>query len=247
MSLRPEDCAGVSGIDPTVVQAIINQSLTSVSQTLIKAVDERLEEFKSTLAPSEDSARPSKRLKIEASTLKKPGNQYKFQHGVKVLEKFESALESLGHNQVDKAKEALKEGIALVQQRIKLIRIADKSEFGWETVNQYEADELASDSEDDKRIYRSEKRAEKKLKDKKRKKPQSRPASQASVFQPIPAITSSRPTERANLGPCYACGKFGHLQFKCPQKAGFANFSIPKPHGQQWRIHRNTDGWAWFR
>ena len=148
MSLRPEDCAGVSGIDPTVVQAIINQSLTSVSQTLIKAVDERLEEFKSTLAPSEDSARPSKRLKVEASTLKKPGNQQQFQHGVKVLEKFESALESLGHNQVDKAKEALREGIALVQHRIKLIRIADKSEFGWETVNQYEADELASDSED---------------------------------------------------------------------------------------------------
>ena len=109
MSLRPEDCAGVSGIDPTVVQAIINQSLTSVSLTLIKAVDERLEEFKSTLAPSETPlARPSEPLKIEASTLKKPGNQQQFQLGVKVLEKFESALESLGHNQVDKAKEALK-------------------------------------------------------------------------------------------------------------------------------------------
>ena len=150
MSLRPEDCAGVSGIDPTVVQAIINQSLTSVSQTLIKAVDERLEEFKSTLAPSEDSARPSKRLKVEASTLKKPGNQQQFQHGVKVLERFESALESLGLQSSWQSEEALREGIALVQHRIKLIRIADKSEFGWETVNQYEADELASDSEDDK-------------------------------------------------------------------------------------------------
>ena len=49
----------------------------------------------------------------------------------------------------------------LVLHRIKLIRIADKSELGWETVNQYEVDELASDSEDDKRIYRSERRAEK--------------------------------------------------------------------------------------
>ena len=121
-----------------------------MSQTLIKAVDEQLEEFKRTLAPTEDSARPSKHLKIEASTLKKSRNQQQFQHGIKVLEKFESALESLAHNQVDKAREALREGIALVQHRI--ICIAEKSEFGWETVNQYDANELASGSEDHNRI-----------------------------------------------------------------------------------------------
>ena len=47
---------------------------------------------------------------------------------------------------MEKAKEALKKGTSLVWRRIKLIRIADKLEFGWETVNQYEADELASNS-----------------------------------------------------------------------------------------------------
>jgi hypothetical protein len=34
----------------------------------------------------------------------------------------------------------------------KLIRIADKSEGGWTTVDEYLSDEVASDSEDQKRI-----------------------------------------------------------------------------------------------
>ena len=59
----------------------------------------------------------------------------------------------------------------LVLHRIKLIRTADKLEFGWETVNQYEVDKLASDSEDDKCIYLSERRAVKKQNDKRKKLP----------------------------------------------------------------------------
>ena len=76
---------------------------------------------------------------------------------------------TLAQNKIDKAKDALKEGMDLVLHGIKLVRIADKSEFGWEMVNQYEVDELTSDSEDEKHIYCSERRAEKKQKDRKRK------------------------------------------------------------------------------
>ena len=49
-----------------------------------------------------------------------------------------------------------------MQKRIKAIKIADKSDHGWATVSEYLSDELASDTEDEKRLYRSEKRAEKK-------------------------------------------------------------------------------------
>ena len=42
-------------------------------------------------------------------------------------------------------------------------RIADKSEFGWRTVNEYVADELVDNSEDEKRLYRSEQRAQRKV------------------------------------------------------------------------------------
>lgn len=70
-------------------------------------------------------------MKIEAKQIKKPGNQEQFDHGVKVLEKFESAIEALDQNRLDKAKDASQEGMDLVLHRIKLVRIADKSEFAW--------------------------------------------------------------------------------------------------------------------
>ena len=45
-------------------------------------------------------------------------------------------LDALDVGRVEKAKEALKEDTSLVQRHIKLIRLADKSEFGWEMVNE---------------------------------------------------------------------------------------------------------------
>lgn len=132
---------------------------------------------------------------------------------------------------MEKAKEALKKGTSLVWRRIKLIRIADKSEFGWEPVNQYEADELASNSEDDKRIYRSRRRADKKHKEKKKKKsPPVRSSfsstSTLSAAYPILSLVSNRGLLRSPLGPRFACGKFGHLQTKCPQRAVFQPTSL---------------------
>ena len=38
--------------------------------------------------------------------------------------------------------------------------MADRSESGWTTVKEYEEDDLASDSDDERRLFRSEKRAE---------------------------------------------------------------------------------------
>ena len=52
---------------------------------------------------------------------------------------------------MDRAKEALKEGEKLLTARQKLIRIADRSEYGWSTVAEYEEDELADGSDDGKK------------------------------------------------------------------------------------------------
>ncbi len=59
-----------------------------------------------------------------------------------------------------KAKEAL-------AHRQKLIHLADRSELVWAVVEEYEADELADDSDDEKKIYRAEMRAERKAKNRK--------------------------------------------------------------------------------
>ena len=47
--------------------------------------------------------------------------------------------------------ESLKEGEKLITARQKLIRIADRSEYGWNTVAEYEEDELANGSDDKKK------------------------------------------------------------------------------------------------
>ena len=90
-------------------------------------MDDRLEEFKKRFASDPAIDHPSKRLKLEAKQIKRPGNQQQFDHSIQVLEKFESALDALSQSKVEKARNAIKEGIELVVHRIKLVRIADKS------------------------------------------------------------------------------------------------------------------------
>ena len=49
-----------------------------------------------------------------------------------------------------------------MQERQKFIRIADRSQFGWDVVQEYQLDELAADSDNKKRISKAEKAAEQK-------------------------------------------------------------------------------------
>ena len=48
---------------------------------------------------------------------------------------------------------------------MKVIKMADKSQYSWATVQEYLSDELVSDSDDERRIIRSENRAAKKIKE----------------------------------------------------------------------------------
>ena len=70
-----------------------------------------------------------------------------------MLDKFdEAATSALRSKSYEKVKAALEEGTGIVSKRIKAIKLADKSEFGWQTANEYLSDELASDSDNEKRI-----------------------------------------------------------------------------------------------
>ena len=60
-----------------------------------------------------------------------------------------------GFRQQD-VKQDISEGIKLISNRQKLIRMADASELGWRFVDEYVTNPLASDEEDEKRMNRAE-------------------------------------------------------------------------------------------
>jgi hypothetical protein len=62
------------------------------------------------------------------------------------------------------ASEYISEGLSLLSNRQKLIRIAYFSELGWSVVKKYQSYSLASDSEDEKKLAHAESRANRKWK-----------------------------------------------------------------------------------
>lgn len=91
----------------------------------------------------EDTKKPSFKMK---------SHEKQFEFNLQLKEKFETAAAAANATPpaLEKVKQALKEGEALINERQKLIKIADRSEHGWATVEEYITDELADDSDDEK-------------------------------------------------------------------------------------------------
>ena len=104
---------------------------------------------------------------------------------------------------VEKAKKSVAEGKSIIQQRQKKLKLADSSELGWKVVSEYQSNPLASDSEDERKIYKAEVRAERKA----RKDQQKRLRLKRSSFRGIGVskIDENRCKQRlASLPWCWA-------------------------------------------
>ena len=136
-----------------------------------------------------------------------------------------------------KAKQAIKEGMRQISERRKLIKITDRSEYGWGVEAEYQADELASCSEDEKNLEKAERAAERKVM---RKRKSTRPGSKGVVpkfYQPanepytmgvwsrsaggqpgqqiLARYQIPPPKPPATVGLCLYCGELGHLKWFC--------------------------------
>ena len=155
-----------------LVQKAVADSMASVTRKISSLIDTRFDNFKKQFTEENSSSVEAavKRAKRARFVFQSKGNEQQFEHAESVLDKLESAKDALNANALSKAKPAIEEGIALVTKRMKVIKIADKSQYSWATVQEFLSDELASDSEDEKRLFRSERRAEKKVKKAKKKR-----------------------------------------------------------------------------
>ena len=158
---------------------------------------------------------------------------------VGIIDNLKQVQLALGNGKEQYTGELLTECLDSLHRRNKLIRIADTSEGGWETVRQYESNPVVSDSDDETKIKRAEYRAIKKRKtdnqERGKKKFKSfHPASQgrSDTQRSFDAPTSfayqqQQMTQRgfrvepflqgprAAIGPCFSCGG-PHFRRDCP-------------------------------
>ena len=127
----------------------------SLEQDELPMVNEVFSMFKTFLGSKLDEKTKQLELKSkldkQMTQMKFKGNQKQFELNAQiesVLDRIRSANDSK-NNQAD---DLVDEGKKLIRKRQKLIRIADKSADGWKVVNEYVSDELASGSEDEKRL-----------------------------------------------------------------------------------------------
>lgn len=81
-----------------------------------------------------------------------------------VQETLSSINWAIDNRKLDYARELILEASVKIKDKNKHIRIADLSSGGWETVNQYVSNPIASDSDDESKIYKAKNRAIKKRK-----------------------------------------------------------------------------------
>ena len=150
----------------TSMAAKLEEVLQAVRDVESK-VDDKLSAMKQEMESSDD--RLVKRMRLDTKpTFRKRGHEKQHQFNEQVRDKMDAAATALEQTPpaVEKARTLLKEGEKLIDTRQKCILIADRSEHGWATVAEYEEDELADNSDDEKRLFRAEVRAGRKIKQK---------------------------------------------------------------------------------
>lgn len=171
-----------------------------------------------------------KKMKTESQyKWRSEGNKIQFTGNTENLEDLTQALWALDHRKDDYARDLISACIDRLKHRNKLIKIADSSDGGWDTARQYDANPIASDSEDESKIIRADNRAMRKRKQKSKAKSKPSATVSAPRYVESPPFRGGQPSWDTNYpltqgiyagkpsrGPCYNCGSYKHWRARCP-------------------------------
>ncbi|CAH3148552.1 unnamed protein product, partial [Porites evermanni] len=120
-------------------------------------------DFKRALVQKELSTNSQiKKLKTEAKasgSFQFKGNKLQFEFNSSLLDSINIAFDHLHEEDLSGVNKELENVKASLNKQNKVVRFRDKSSAGWAAVEEYESDELADDSEDEKKLRSAERRA----------------------------------------------------------------------------------------
>ena len=154
--------------------------------------------------------REIKKLKhSEPHKFKRKANEDQYKFNLKLGKTLDNVKSAAQKSQLEKLKSELDEGEELLLERQKDILLADKSESGWFTVEEYKKHDLAENSDDEKRIFSAERRARATLSTLKKKRSSSFAAEQ-KIFActPVGSLYFIGQLSTATPGHSVSCALF---------------------------------------